>query len=134
MSKKSTKNSCIVLNILYSHKVVSWENNIFCVLCKKTKFNAKIGVTRGMFFVFFTQDTKIVSFPHNLTCAHRILRCTCKIFVQIYFTFQKCFIRWWEHMLPCPKSFPIDKVVNIHILTIDAGINLIFIQPTTPSV
>jgi hypothetical protein len=59
MSKNNdAKISRVDLDILYSHKVVSRENDIFVLCVKKNFFDAKIGVARNIFLVFFTQDTK----------------------------------------------------------------------------
>jgi hypothetical protein len=40
------------LGILCSHKVVSQENDNFCVVCKKEKNGAKIGVARDIILCF----------------------------------------------------------------------------------
>jgi hypothetical protein len=59
MSKKTKqKIPRVDLDILYLHKVVSRENNIFCIVCKKTKFDAKIGVARDISFVFLHKTQK----------------------------------------------------------------------------
>jgi hypothetical protein len=50
------------------------ENDFFCVMCK-TKFGAKIGVARDIFF--YTQDIKNIGFPQKLERAYRMSRCTC---------------------------------------------------------
>jgi hypothetical protein len=48
---------------LNSHQVVTRENDIFYVVCKKDKnIYAKIGVERDI-FMFFTYDTKNDGFP-----------------------------------------------------------------------
>jgi hypothetical protein len=68
-----TKN--IDVDILYSHEVVSRENDIFCVMCKKIKFGAKIGVARDIFCFIYTRH-KNYRFSAKLGRAHRMVRCS----------------------------------------------------------
>jgi hypothetical protein len=102
MSKNSTKILRVDLDILYSHKVVSRENNIFCIVYKKTKFGAKIGIARD-FFCLFTQDMKMSVF-HETKRVHIEWRDLRVKFLFDFFDVFKMFFQRWEHMLPCPES------------------------------
>jgi hypothetical protein len=60
--KIPTKNLMRRSRHLCSHKVVSRENDTFCVVYKKTSFGAKIGVCMRHIFVFLHKTQKILVF------------------------------------------------------------------------
>jgi hypothetical protein len=68
------------------------SSTIFVSCVKIKKLVLKKLFTCQFFYIFFAQATKIVDFPRNFLCTHKMSRRKRKFFVQIFLYFQNIFL------------------------------------------